>query len=214
MDTPHEPTHASRSVLTWPLAILFVITAAIASGSAVFVWDRRPAAPSAVDIGFADDMSTHHGQAIDMSITYLTYGRTPFLRHMAEEVLIYQIGEVRDLQAALADWGEDGADTDAMSWMGMPVDEYAQPGMATTDELHALEEARGPDLDDAFSRLMIRHHAGGGHMAAYTSEHAHIRRIRDLAATMARGQASEIVELGNWRTEQGFDPVEVADLPQ
>ncbi len=203
-----------RSLLTWPLAILFMITTGIASASAVFVWDRRPESPSAVDIGFADDMSAHHSQAIDMSITYLSNGGTPFLRHMAEEVLIYQIGEVRDLQAALAEWGEDGADENAMGWMGMPVDEYAQPGMATPAELGALERARGAELDDLFSRLMIRHHAGGGHMAAYTGEHARIGRIRDLATTMARGQASEIVELGNWRTDQGFDPVEVSDLPQ
>jgi uncharacterized protein (DUF305 family) len=159
-------------------------------------------------------MSSHHNQAIGMSITYLTYGRNPFLRHMAEEVLIYQIGEVRDMQRALTDWGNDGDDTDAMAWMGMPVDEYQQPGMATNEELAALDAARDRDIDELFTRLMIRHHAGGGHMARYTVEHAEISRIRELAEIMANGQATEVTELNNWRTQNGYPTVDISDLPQ
>ncbi len=199
--------------LTWPLAILFMITAAIVGGSAVYVWQQRSASPNATDIGFADDMSAHHNQAVRMSIAYLTNGRDRFLRHMAEEVLVYQIGEVRDMQAALADWDESGDDDDAMAWMGMAVDENQQPGMATPDELEQLDTATGDAIDELFSRLMIRHHAGGAHMAEYQVDHGNVEAMRELAQIMLNGQASEVVELNRWRADNGYDLVTTSDLP-
>lgn len=94
----------------------------------------------------------------------------------------------------------------------MPVDENQQPGMATPDELQQLDTATGNELDDLFTRLMIRHHAGGAHMAEYTIEHASIDRIRDLAQTMLNGQRSEVIELNRWRVQNGYDTVDTRDL--
>jgi len=189
---------------SWPQIVLLAFACAFAGGAAVYWWEHRPARPNAADIGFYDDMTVHHEQAIDMALTYLRHGDDRVLRHMADEIVLFQAGDIRTMQTALSDWNAHPNDDVAMSWMGTPVRESAQPGMATTAELRALARARGRALDDRFSQLMIRHHAGGAHMAD-----AEVRLGRDhgeqtWARKMAAAQRLEIDELNRARQRLGL----------
>ncbi len=180
------------------------------TGAAVyaFVEANDEPSPNAVDIGFYDDMQAHHLQGVQMALAYLHDGTDDVLRSMAEEIVLVQAGEVRLMGQALEDWGSPDVDQEiAMDWMGMPVPQLQQPGMATDEQLAELDRATGSELDDLFTTLMINHHRGGIHMADFAAEHGHEASARTLAAAMASTQRSEIGEMNYRRTQLGMDPV-------
>ncbi len=74
-------------------------------------------------------------------------------------------------------------------------------GMATDDQLAALQNATGRDLDVMFLDLMSAHHRGGVEMANDAAEHAADPNVRALAARMASQQTSEIEEYAQYRAK-------------
>jgi uncharacterized protein (DUF305 family) len=201
---------ASRSGVPFLPAISLALALLLLGVGVGTWWANRQANPGAVDIGFYDDMSTHHLQAIRMANIYEQHGDNDDLRARAEEIEYFQSGDVREMQNALADWNEEGTPDTAMQWMGEPVPQGQQPGMATPEQLAALEAARGLELDDLFTRLMIEHHAGGVHMAQFAEEHARLGDVRDLARSMAANQDMEIDELNHVRQDLGLSLYEPA----
>jgi uncharacterized protein (DUF305 family) len=73
--------------------------------------------------------------------------------------------------------------------------------------MQQLEDARGLELDDLFTELMIEHHAGGLHMAAYAADHAELASTRRWAARMDDGQRGEISEMNQWRSRHDLPTV-------
>ena len=105
-----------------------------------------------VDVGFFQDMSTHHNQAIGMASTYLANGTDPLLRQIASEILVYQASEIGVMGEYLGRWSQSGTETDrAMEWMEMSVPRDEMAGLATKDELAQLAAWRGADLDQLFT---------------------------------------------------------------
>jgi uncharacterized protein (DUF305 family) len=203
--TAEPPSHPARRSGVPFLPAIFLALALLLLGVGVGTWwANRQASPGAVDIGFYDDMSTHHLQAIRMANIYAQHGDNDSLRARAEEIAYFQSGDVREMQNALADWNEEGTPDTAMEWMGEPVPQGQQPGMATPEQLADLEAARGLALDDLFTRLMIEHHAGGIHMAEFAEEHARLGDVRELARSMAANQEMEIGELNHVRQDLGL----------
>ena len=149
-------------------------------------------------------MTSHHLQAIDMARIYERNGDTADLISRAQEVEFEQIGDVRVMQDALVDWDENGTPDTAMQWMGEPVAQDAMPGLATPDQLAALEAATGRELDDLFTQRMIDHHDGGLHMAEYAAANARLGSTQQLASQMAATQAMEIDELNHVRQDLGL----------
>ena len=80
-------------------------------------------------------------------------------------------------------------------------------GMASAKQMQELADARGRDLDQLFTRLMIRHHEGGIHMAQFAAEHAETETARSWARAMIDGQKGEIAELNRWRVNHGLPSV-------
>ncbi len=195
---------------TWVQALVLALACAFAGAAGMYWWEHRPDDPNAADVGFYDDMTVHHQQAIDMSLLYLQNGTDPLLRHMADEIVLFQAGDIRTMQTALQEWGESPDDDVAMAWMGTPVPEDEQPGMASAEEFAQLRDARGGALDDLFSRLMIDHHAGGAHMAGAEARLGHDEDERAWAKKLAAAQRQEINELNLARRRLGLEPVEPA----
>ena len=167
---------------------------------------RQEKAPSnTTDVGFLIDMSDHHDQAVTMALS--TYNRTtdPTIRSFAQDVLIFQRYELGLMAAYLADHGAVRPDFDpnrpAMGWMGHSMAAGSMTGMATDDQLTALQNATGRDLDVMFLDLMSAHHRGGVEMANDAAEHAADPNVRALAARMASQQTSEIEEYGQYRAK-------------
>jgi uncharacterized protein (DUF305 family) len=206
---PEAPTRR-RGVPFLPA--IFIGAALLFLGVAVTDWWKdREDTPNAVDIGFADDMSTHHLQAIRMANLYQEHGEESDLVARAQEIVFFQAGDVRVMQNAMSRWNESGSPDTAMEWMGESYPQDGQPGMATPEEMEQLANARGRELDDLFTALMIDHHAGAIHMAEYASEHGRVEEITELAAAMARYQQREIDELNVARRALGL-PIHEPDV--
>ncbi len=167
---------------------------------------------TSVDVGFFQDMSTHHNQAIGMAFTYLEHGTDPLLGQIASEILTYQAAEIGVMGEYLGRWSQSGTETDrAMEWMGMSVARDEMAGLATQEEMRRLAAARGAELNQLFTRLMIDHHLGGVHMAEYAAEHATTPEAKRWGASMVEGQLGEIAEMNQWRVRNGFTAVKVPD---
>jgi uncharacterized protein (DUF305 family) len=169
----------------------------------------RPGRDS-VDVGFFQDMAAHHNQAVAMGFTYLEHGTDPLLRQIASEIVVYQASEIGVMNDHLAQWRQQGTEGRyAMAWMGMKVPRDQMVGLATKQQMQQLADARGRDLDQLFSRLMIVHHEGGIHMAQYAADHAGTDTVRSWARSMIDGQKGEIAELNRWRVRNGFPAVKL-----
>jgi uncharacterized protein (DUF305 family) len=210
---PEQPEtgRGSRRGPAWWQVVAIVVVLCVAAGAVG--WrigqsdDRAPSA-SSVDVGFFYDMTAHHQQAIAMALIYLRDGNDPLLLAIAKEIVQYQSAEIGMMNEYLAQWHRDGnRPAKAMGWMQPPVDRDKMPGLATNAQMQQLENARGFELDDLFTRLMIEHHAGGVHMAAYAAEHAEQAGTRRWAAQMDDGQRGEISEMNQWRQRHGLDVI-------
>jgi uncharacterized protein (DUF305 family) len=185
-------------------AIALVLAVAFASSALTAWWVSRDPQPNDADIGFYDDMSTHHLQGVDIASIYQRNGEDPVLLMIASKIAFSQTGDIRQMRVALADWGAEVTPGVAMEWMGMPVPQDAQPGMATPEEIDALEAARGSELDDMFTRMMIDHHDGGIHMAQNAEALASIDSVKALATSMVKNQQDDISDMNLRRTQLGL----------
>jgi uncharacterized protein (DUF305 family) len=189
---------------------IIALVLALCGLAAVVGWrlgSDEPAAPNrtSVDVGFFQDMTTHHQQAITMALDYLRNGDDPRLLQMASEIVTYQSSEIGMMNTYLGQWGRDGDEPDkAMDWMGPPYRRDEMPGLATKAQMDALASARGAELNELFTALMINHHAGGVHMAAAAAKTAKLASTRHWAAAMDDGQRGEISEMNTWRTKHGL----------
>ena len=145
------------------LLIGLAVTALVLSGVLIGVLltpdSARVAVPASnsVDVGFAQDMSVHHNQAIEMSAMALGRSTDPVIRTLAFDVLTSQQSQVGTMQGWLTLWDRPYLpDGPTMTWMtgasstgGHPMDMSASandsgqdatsmPGMASTAELTAL----------------------------------------------------------------------------
>jgi uncharacterized protein (DUF305 family) len=210
---------AALAILLVGAAIGMLVTLATADSQNV------PAADS-VDVGFAQDMTTHHLQAISMAAWTRDHTTDPIVKTLAFDIEGTQTGQVGRFAGYLELWGQPDTrppDRQAMSWMataaggahshggmdnhpGMQPGEL-MPGMATQEELAKLRKQTGKDLDVYFLQLMIRHHTGGLSMASYGQEHAAESAIRNLAKTIVVGQTAEVQYMTSLLAERGAQPL-------
>lgn len=217
-DREAEIDRADRPTgLSWGrVAVLGVALAFLGFAVGVFVNRDDPPGPDSVDVGFLQDMLTHHEQALGVATLTVAYGEDPTVRSYAREVLTSQAYEQGLMSQMLVDWGygRDDRSDEAMGWMGMPVPVDQMPGLLTGEQMDEIRAARGADLDALFLDLMAEHHRGGLHMAAEAARTADDPGVRALAARMERNQAGEINEYRDAALEMGLDvDIPGADVP-
>jgi uncharacterized protein (DUF305 family) len=173
----------------------------------------RPDPPGAgsADVGFLQDMIVHHEQAIAMSYETVSVATDWEVRAFAKEILVAQQYEIGLMEGWLRRWGHprDSGRSTAMRWAGMAHPKNAMVGMASADEIQALDRATGRDVDDRFLRLMIAHHAGGVAMAEEILERGHDGAVRELAGRVISAQRSEITEMQATRRRLKLPPAEL-----
>lgn len=165
------------------------------AGFLVGEWASQPDS-SEVDIGFLQDMSNHHEQAVQMASIAVIEAQDPVVREFAKEVLITQQRELGLMEAWLRERGEErlGSDREGMAWMDMAMPVAQMPGMATQEQIDELRAAEGAEVDLAFLTLMREHHQGGLHMAEDAATRASDAEVAELARVIARNQRAEIPE--------------------
>jgi uncharacterized protein (DUF305 family) len=204
-----------RWLPTWPPSLpqAVILIAALCLVTGVVGWrlaqDDHPGRGS-VDVGFLEDMQTHHLQALEIGYAYLEHGTEPTLRHIARDIISDQGIEVGQMRSVLSEWGFQSTpdpEGTAMAWMHEPHPAQQMPGMATGADLDQLRNAQGEEADDLFTQLMIRHHEGGIHMADFAATDAETSNIRNFARGMAASQRSEIGEINAVRGRVGLAPI-------
>lgn len=186
---------------------LVVLLAAVAflGGAAGYTLRAVEAKGTAADVGFLRDMTYHHSQAVQMAQMALAGDMPDEARMFAQEVVMQQRYEIGLMRASMYRLGGDPeGDGTAMAWMDMPVPIDDMPGMASPEEISALEDAEGAEAAELFFALMSRHHLGGVHMAEEAAERADDPWVRDLASRMARNQRQEVLEYSASRQRQGL----------
>jgi uncharacterized protein (DUF305 family) len=211
LDDEPDPGSRGPGVGLWiGLAIATLILGG-AIGWAAGNRNAEPTIPGAqsADVGFFEDMTTHHNQAVAMASAYLDNGTDPTLRQIANEVMLYQASEIGVMNDWITRWGQSGNAPAVSRWMGMPMTRDHMMGMATEEQMQQLRDARGAELDALFTELLIRHHEGGIVMAKYAKAHAETDTAKSWATAMIDGQKGEIAELNRWRLDHGLPIVRV-----
>lgn len=125
------------ALLLFGLGLGLLIQASLADDS---TGDDSPAATSAA-VGFAQDMTRHHEQGVELAAIELEHGTDPEVRSMAFDILTAQSNEIGQMQSWLTRWGQPVTNPGAtMAWMG-----------------HGGSETDGHDHSDPAD------HSAGGH---------------------------------------------------
>jgi uncharacterized protein (DUF305 family) len=171
--------------------------------------------PSAVDVGFAQDMIVHHQQAVLMAAYTREHAGSDDVRALAGAIDSAQQREIGQMTGWLQSWGKPlESDRLPMSWMAekMPghmhddLSAGSMPGMASPAEMDRLVNLIGKRLDVQFLRLMIRHHEGGLPMAKDAASHARTGYVRNAARMMIQDQQREIDQMQTLLQARGASP--------
>ncbi|MBB5155286.1 DUF305 domain-containing protein [Saccharopolyspora phatthalungensis] len=183
-------------------------------------FDSAEPQPTAVDIGFAQDMSMHHQQAVTMATLARERAADVAVRQLAFDIETNQRDQIGRMQGWLSLWGQPAQATGpVMTWMtadgghdhrpsatGAPSG-APMPGMASSAEMSRLQSLRGPEFDVYFLQLMLRHHEGGAPMAEYGATHAAVPAVHQLAQNMLASQRNEADLMRTMLTERRAQPL-------
>ena len=160
-----------------------------------------------VEAGFLRDMSTHHAQAVEMSMIAHAASINPDVVTLAGDIALTQQGQINYMQAWLRDWHLSPTSTKtAMAWMpggSAEVVNGLMPGMATPQQLDTLRKATGKQLDIQYLQLMRQHHLGGIHMAQEAIDLSKNKDVDWLAGTMVASQQGEITVINDMLKQLG-----------
>ena len=215
------------SSLRWPVLVLaLVLVAALAFavgrfstfGAMQSATTSTPATDSP-EAGFSRDMQVHHEQAIEMAMEIYRKTGDDELRVLSYDIATGQAGQRGEMFDWLVQWGLPQSGGAMMQWMdaapaghdhggasaGAMSDAEAREamGMASSEEIAALETATGADADCRFLALMIRHHEGAIPMAEALLELGTDPRALEVAQAIVDGQTAEIDAMESMQARLG-----------
>jgi uncharacterized protein (DUF305 family) len=210
-------TESSLRRWWWPASVLVItLIIGLALGLAISPDDNTAAgsqtSATAVDIGFAQDMSAHHQQAVMMT-DMMSADSAPDVRGVVDQIEAVQSREIGQMTGWLQMLDAPLQSDQPMSWMTQDGHGHtgsapaAMPGAASGDELTALHNASGVEAEILFLQLMIRHHQGGIDMAAHASQEAGDPQIRRAATGMVKEQSEEIGVMTVMLDQRGGQPL-------
>ncbi|WP_431951399.1 DUF305 domain-containing protein [Nocardia lijiangensis] len=175
--------------------------------------EKHTAAPvfDSVEIGFAQDMTAHHQQALLMT-QRLDPDAAPTVRRIAEQLAGTQRIEIGTMLGWLRLADASPLPSRPMAWMTDTAAAHRHsphhpdapmPGMASTAELDALAAARGRDAEILFLQLMIRHHQGGIAMAMAADRQLADGPVKEAARAMVQYQGQEVGVMSMLLTQLG-----------
>lgn len=153
--------------------------------------------PTEADIGFCQNMSAHHLQALAMCQRVLGRDTGGSVQAAAAEVLQNQAMEVGQMRAWLTDWGASTFPPSVvMGWMGanqgsgMPI--AMMPGYASDEQMAEISMHEGRDRGRRWLELMRAHHVGGVMMANHGKDLASSKKVIRIASFQVKAQTFEI----------------------
>ncbi|MGW6930726.1 DUF305 domain-containing protein [Lentzea sp. NPDC054927] len=146
--------------------IAFLVVAALGMvGGTLLRTQLHPARAEfgTVDVGFSQDMTVHHRQAVVMADAIRDHTTDQAVRLLAFDIGNGQLEQIGRMQGWLTLWEQPAAAPGPhMAWVpsetghaghaaGPASGAAVMPGMATEDELATLKSLRGQELDVYFS---------------------------------------------------------------
>ncbi|MDG4823288.1 DUF305 domain-containing protein [Asanoa sp. WMMD1127] len=191
------PESRRRSPLTFAVAAVAAVLVLVAVfGAGWFAHSRSHPGEDSVEAGFARDMSSHHAQAVEMSMLALDKGVDPELRLLAGEIVQAQQAQIGMMQTWLREWGLDPTGhRPPMSWMkdgAALLQDGRMPGMASAADMTRLRALSGHEFDTLYMKLMQQHHLGGIHMAEGVLAETSEPDVSWLAQSMVNNQKAEL----------------------
>ncbi|MFD6896830.1 DUF305 domain-containing protein [Rhodococcus sp. NPDC060086] len=216
-----------RTVLVLAAVIALAVGFLLGFLARIPLEDSKQADPTAgsVDVGFCQDMTVHHNQAIEMSAIAVTSSQDQYVRNLAYDILTTQQNQVGQMEGWLTMWGQPPLPSGPyMTWMSedgghghghAASDDQGHdagaagpmPGMASSEDLANLRAATGVEQDVLFLQLMLRHHEGGLPMMEYGAQYASESVVRGLAQKMVDTQTSESQLMTSMLAERGAEPL-------
>jgi uncharacterized protein (DUF305 family) len=193
-----------------------LVAAAFVGAVTVFCLTPGPRSVSppltATDVGFAQDMSAHHHQAVVMS-DMVAADAAPEIRALADQIKFSQLREIGQMTGWLQIADAPVVSPHPMAWMMTDADhhmaggEMAMPGMASPADLTRLQRATGRANEILFLQLMTRHHQGGIDMAGYAVQHTTTKAVHQTAVAMTDEQSQEIILMAHLLEQRGSAPL-------
>jgi uncharacterized protein (DUF305 family) len=175
-----------------------------------------------VEVGFAQDMSVHHLQAVTMANWERDHTADPELKQLAFDIGSSQQDQIGRMKGWLMLWDQPEQTTGAyMTWMTEPMGHdhggaimaltpangAPMPGMATNAELAKMRTLTGKELDIDFLQLMLRHHQGGTQMAQYAQDHTNLSALKILTKSILTTQGAEMDLMTQMLKARGAEPL-------
>lgn len=201
--------------------LLAVLLLGASAGLVIPGAGRGPAlpGPDSVDVGFSQDMTVHHRQAVLMAGITRDRSGDPAVRTLAYDVETSQQEQIGRMQAFLSLWDAAPFPTGKhMTWMrgtmsmgsmdhGGGAGVAVMPGMASAEDLARLRQTSEAEFDVLFLQLLVRHHQGGAAMLQDAAARAELPQVRNLAARMLEAQSAETEAMITMLAERGAAPL-------
>lgn len=213
-----SPSRAGRIAVLVGAGIAVVVVAVVAFSLGRLSTLAEPTpGESGAEAGFARDMQVHHLQGVELAMIVRDRTDDPDVRRLAYDIATTQSQQAGQMYGWLEEWDLSQAGSEpSMTWMTLPpldgtgghdaghatdgaeiaasVHEPGapMPGLATPEQVAALEAATGVDSERRFLELMIAHHRGAVEMADAVLDRAESRVVLRLAQSIVDSQAAEI----------------------
>jgi uncharacterized protein (DUF305 family) len=204
--TAPAPVGRARLLVVVGLLVLVSVVIGVLVGRVTASGTPMPGESSA-EAGFARDMQVHHGQAVEMSLLVRERSDDPEIRLLALDIATAQTQQQGQMFAWLAMWGlPQTSSSDEMEWLARPVIDGSaghdghgdhvpgepMPGVASFEQMQALQNATGVEAERLYLELMIEHHIGGVEMAEAVIARSDHPLVTPLAQGMVQLQQKEL----------------------
>ena len=147
------------------------------------------------DVDFATEMVPHHAQALLMVDSAAPRDDlSPEVAALVEKIRTEQTGEIEVMTDLLEDWGQPIPDNprDHGGLEHGSTDDMDMPGLATEEEMAALDRASGVEFEELWLEMMIEHHEGAITMAQDEFDAGEDADAVSLAEGIISAQADEV----------------------
>jgi len=158
-----------------------------------------PPQPNDADKTFVQDMIVHHQQAVWMADLAPDRASSSDVKGLASRIRDVQKPEIDMMNRWLSKYAVPTINP-SVPGHGHSGSHGAMPGMATSQQLDALKNAKGADFDRQFAELMIAHHKGALTMAETVRQNGVDQRIQELADDIVAEQSDDIRRMEKWLT--------------
>jgi len=150
--------------------LLLAVIGCSSSGKAGSSGSAGSAGFNNADVTFAQAMTPHHQQAVEMPDMALKQGKNAKVLDLAKRIKAAQDPEIVKLQGWLKKWGGSPSTGDSGSSMhdsgsSMHGSMTMGEGMMSAKDMAQLSKATGAEFDKMFLAMMIGHHQGAVTMA-------------------------------------------------